>query len=110
MSLKLEATIEGVAIVLELSSYQCGKHLTELIVLRFPVAGDVEGSSQVSGDIYLLQHWKLITILTDLFVVAAQQLGHSLKDGQVEINSVRSCLQLYPECTWCLLTKRKIDI
>ena len=79
-------------------------------MLRFPVAGDVEGSSQVSGDIYLLQHWKLNTILTDLFVVAAQQLGHSLKEGLVEINSVGSSLQLYPECTWCLLRYRKVDI
>ena len=110
MSLKLEATIEWVAIILELSSYQYSKHLTELIVLRFPVAGDVEGSSQVSGNIDLLQHWKLNTIFTDFFVVAPQQLGQSLKDGQVEVDSEGPGLELYPQCSWRILRYGKANI
>ena len=94
MSLKLEATIEGVAIVLELSSYQCGKHLAELIVLRFPVAGDVEGSSQVSGDIYLLQHCKLFTFFTESFIIAVKELSHSTLCSAEDLYSVLEYLNL----------------
>ena len=110
MSLKLEASIDGVAIVLELSSHQYSKHLTELIVLRFQVAGNVEGSSQVSGNIDLLQHWRLNTIITDFFVVAPQQLGQSLKDGQVEVDIEGSGLELNPECSWRILRYGKANI